>query len=123
MRNFILVALLAIGLSCISTNANAQECPCGDACKCDPCKCPTVAECTDGTCAKPAPVVEGPQHSILAHKPVRRLAALPAKAITHTAQAVAERRPVRRLLKAAARVAIAPVKALGRVRFRPSCHR
>ena len=95
MRNFILVALLAIGLSCISTNANAQ--------------------CANGVCRRP---VASAAKAVVEAAPVRRLAALPAKAIPHTAQAVAERRPVRRLLKAVVRAALAPAKAVRRARCR-----
>lgn len=73
------------------------------------------AQCPGGVCRRP---VASAAKSVVDAAPVRRLAALPAKAITHTAQAVAERRPVRRLLKAVARVATAPLKAVRRARCR-----
>jgi hypothetical protein len=119
LPNFILTALLAIGAVAVSNSAFAQDCPCGVECPCgEACPCPTLADCPDGQCAKPAAIVEGPQHSVLARQPIRRVAALPAKALKHTAQAVREGRPARRLLKAVARVAAAPFKAIRRAR----CH-
>jgi len=117
MLKFLLSLALALCIHATHAGQLQAECPCGDSCKCAPCECPTLAECPDGKCVKSEPVVEGPQRSILANKPVRRLAALPAKALKKTAEAVCERRPVRRLLKAAARVAKAPLKAVRRARF------